>query len=450
MTERWRRALGRLDGAEPDRDRISSLAEQGTRMPGGDGDSGSGRRVLAAAIALAVAAGSFALVVTVFRGGDSRDSLGVSPTPPTAPPASGSGPASPTGPAPALDPAAICDVPTYDPDVALLVGTETVQYPLGALEEPGAPASSLQGPAADALVARLADPKAANAPTDGWREIASSPTKVTFAAPLRPGDWWVEAFAEREGAWRQTDEEIARQHETPAQLGHGLRLRWNGDLVLHDGSWNDPLQLVNGRSEAWTGEQMIVAVPQLFDPATGRLVGPGAYPLDARIDTPAIAPGSALGIPVAIGASLAATTTGEYRVVACIPELGLASPVGTLRVENDAVVPDVDVLAFAPGGAYNQPLFIGTLEIDHGCLATHIGGEDRVTYLVLPQGYAFVERDGHRVLIDPLGNQAAELGDELRMTGGTGSLQQAEDYVVGGIPDACRAPGARYLFTPSV
>src|SRR4051794_36680426 len=108
MTERWRRELDRLSRAEPDQERLRSLAERGPGLSGGD--SAPGRRVAAAALALAVAVASFVLVVTVFRG--HRPSGSTTPASSTTTP-------SPTI-APAFDPAAICRVPKFDPDVALL------------------------------------------------------------------------------------------------------------------------------------------------------------------------------------------------------------------------------------------------------------------------------------------------------------------------------------------
>src|SRR5439155_97829 len=84
------------------------VSERGARTSGGD--PGSGRRLVAAVVALAVAAASFALVVTVFWGGDAR----ISTTPQPSPTATGT---TPTGAAALLDPHAICQVPAFDPDV---------------------------------------------------------------------------------------------------------------------------------------------------------------------------------------------------------------------------------------------------------------------------------------------------------------------------------------------
>ncbi|MFL5797283.1 MAG: hypothetical protein ACJ77A_05040 [Actinomycetota bacterium] len=444
MTERWREKLGRLGRAEPDRERIRSLVERGPRLPGGD--PGSGRRLVAAVVALAVAVASFALVVTVFRGNHPRVS---STTPPPTPATSGASQPS------ALDPAAICRVPAYDPDVALLVGNETVQYPRNVLDETGTPASALDGPAADALRARLATPTAQNAPTDGWRAISTSPTAVTFAAPFSAGEWWIEAFESHEGTWRSINEEIAERRQTPAQLGHDLQLRWSGDLVLQAGAWNHPLEVVNDRPSPWVGDpesiERFAAIPHLFDPATGQPVGSGANDVFRPAGDLRLAPGSGTAVPVALGASLAALRPGTYALVACLPDLALASPVGTLRVADDAVVRPVHVLTYAPTGVSMTALAGGRLAVLNGCLGIgNLGsGPDEATYVLWPRGYALVDRGGRQVLIDPVGEEVGGLGDEVSLGGGGGPLRLVEHEAIGGIPEPCRTGGGYFIVSGS-
>jgi hypothetical protein len=446
MTERWRDELGRLDGAEPDRERIRSKAELGPRMPDGDG-GGTGRRVLAAVVALVVAAGSLVLVVNVF--GDRDPDAVATPTGDTA--TTGLGPSGPTGaattgPSATLDPAAICDVPAFDPNVALLVGTETLQVAKSALEEPGVPASSLDDLAGVALQARLAMPAAVNAPADGWRRVAESDTAVTFASPLGEGRWWIESFEDRAGVWRNTGEEIVEQRETPAQLGHDLGLQWNGELVLDVGAWNDPLSLVNRRTDAAEVGATWADV-HLFD-SNGAEVAPSGPALGFLRTNPTVAPGDSTPVPVALGAKVASLDSGTYSVVACIPGLGLASPVGTLRVVDPGAVPNVRVLAYEFTGAGMDALTFGTLAVVHGCLGLdHVGESKYATYILWPEGYALVQRDGRTVLINPVGEEVAALGDEVSLGGGGAPLRLIEDGVIGGIPDSCRTGGEAYFIT---
>ncbi len=442
MTERWREELDRLGRAEPDRERLRSLAAGGPRMPGDD--RGSGRRVVAAAVALAVAATSFALVVTVFQGGSPR----VSATEPPAPAAS-SAPA--TTAAATLDPATICHVPTFDPDVALLVGSDTVQYPKSVLDEEGVPASALDGPAADALRNQLATPGAQHAPVDGWRAIATSASAVTYATPYEPGAWWIEAFEERDGSWHNVDEEIAEQRETPAQLGHGLELRWSADLLVRGGAWSRPLEVVNDRSSTWvglSGVPRLAAIPYVFDASTGQLVGPGAVEIFPPSTDVRLGPGESMPVPVALGATITALQPGDYAVVACLPDLGLASPVGTLRINDDAAVTDVRVLTYELNGLSMGALTGGTLAVVNGCLGLQ-GDGGPATYLILPQGYALVVRDGTKMLIDPLGNEVGALGDQVSFGGGGSPLSGVEHAVIDGIPEPCRTGGGYFIASGS-
>lgn len=421
MTERWREKLGALGRAEPDQGRLRTLSAGGPRTtePPPHGPS----RVLAGVVAIAVAAGGFAFLVAAFR--------------------DGSGDRTASG----LDPAAICDVPPYDPDVALLIGQPVREVALADLEAPGAPASELEGPATDALRAYLASPAAVHAPTAGWRGVDVEGEEVVFVAPDDDeGRWWVTGFtAQPDGDWRMIEEEIVDQEQTPAQRGHGLRLEWAGSLALDDGRWNDPLQLMNESGEPWADQGLAHwGFVHVFPRGSDEEVGGGveiATSWGASYDLP---PGQELPIPAALGGHLPVLTQGTYDVVACLPQLGLASSVGTLEVGDPGVVPGVHVMTF-PGTTGMQALGGGTLEVAGGCLT--LGGAGRTTQVLWPHGYAFVGRDGRELLIDPIGDEVGALGDHLSVGGGWVHLSPAEDLVVGGIPESCRVGGESYFVT---
>ena len=339
--------------------------------------------------------------------------------------------------------------PQYDPGAALLVGSRTYQLTNAFLDAPGDVPEDLTSPARDALVHRLV--RETSAPRDGWRVVASSDHSVTFGAPLNRREWWIDGFADRGGRWRLVDDELMDRRATPAQIGHGLELRWTDELVLHDGSWNDPLELDNHGGARWSWGGVLAAVPHLFDPATGDPVGPGDVDMSTTFAylgyyaEHALEPGEEVEVPVALGASLDGLRPGDYEAVACVPELGLASSVRTLHVVDAASVPGVRLLTNTPVG-YHEPDLTGWLKTANGCVAVGPRGPGMYAYLVLPQGWAFVERDGHRVVIDPIGEEKAALGDAIHMTGGANSPTE----VVGGIPARCRGPAARYQFTPYV
>jgi hypothetical protein len=380
--------------------------------------------VLAGVVAVAVAAGAFAFLVAAFRD-EPADQVASN-----------------------LDPATICDLPAYDPDVALLLGQPEREVALADLESPGQPASELEGPATDALSEYLASPAAVNFPVGGWRRVETGTEEVLFATPHDPDGWWLAGFTEQpDGDWRQTEEEIVDQALTPAQRGHELSLAWDGPLVLDGGRWNDPLMLTNERGEPWADQGLahwgfVHAFPRGSDDG----VGGGVEIATAWGATYELDPGASTAIPVALGGHLTSLERGEYDVVACLPELGLASPVGTLEVGEPGVVPDVRVLTF-PGTTGSAALGGGTLTVEDGCLTTADPGSGRETHVVWPHGYAFVQRDGRQVLIDPIGDEVGALGDQVRLGGGWAQRRWAEELVVGELPASCTTGGESYFVT---
>jgi hypothetical protein len=412
------------------------------------------RRVIAGIVGFAVAAASFAFVWAAFGGSPATRIASPSSPAATAPPST-SGPA-------LANPDAVCDVPLYDPDVALLVGEEEVQVPTQVLEERGTPAASLTGPAADALRAYLGSQAAQNAPSDGWRVITEAPDSVTYAAPPDGGysDWWVVGFERAGDGWRRIGEELVDQQQTHAQRGHGLRLAWANELVLQDGSWDSPLEVVNERSSAWVDDQGAYwGLVHVFDRRTGQElgaelgshaaigVGPwsGLPPGENGFD---VAPGGHALLLVTLGGVGTSLESGTYDVIACVPGLGLASPIETLRIVDGPANAPGRVLTYRDNGFYMQALLTGILTIHNGCVA--VGGDPgdpRPAYVVWPDGYALVRRGGRTVLIDPVGREVGAPGDEVQLGGGYVSPDSVERGTIGGVPEACRAGGGGYFVT---
>jgi len=421
MTERWREKLGALGRAEPDETKLRSLAAAGPRMP--EPSPGGGSRVLAGIVALVVAVSAFGLLIATFR--DDTDDRAAT----------------------ALDPAAICKVPAYDPDVALLVGQPVREVALSSLEAPGQPASELRGPATDALRAYLASAAAVHAPAEGWRPVEVRTEAVAFAAPDDPSRWWVVGFTRQpDGNWRQVEEEIVDQAQTPAQRGHDLRLVWSGDLILDAATWNDALGLVNDRDARWTDAgSRLWGVPHVFDRATGQEVVSPLPVAGGSREPYELGSGQEISLPLALGGVLPELTSGTFDMVACVPELGLASPVVELAVRDTGAVPDVRVLTYPGPGTGMLALASGTLTVTNGCLA--VDEASQPIYVLWPDGYTLVERDGRRVLIDPIGAEVAAPGDSVTLGGGYVELRWIDDMLTGKLPDACRAPGESYFVT---
>jgi hypothetical protein len=450
MPERWRRRLGALDGVEPDTSGLRDRALHGPRLP--DPASGPARPVIAGVVATALAVGSFALLRTTFGGErGASDVRTTSPPPPTE-----------TVP----DPAAVCDVPTYDGGVALLgddfssvfgpIGPREI--PLRRLEAAGEPASSIDGPAADALRTYLSDPGSGNAPPDGWRAIVETDDEVIFAAPPDGGysDWWVTRFTMSPDGWVPSETEFVDQHQTPAQLGRQLRLGWNGEVVFDDGRWATTLTITNDRDEPWSlGEDGYEpwGRAHVFDPGSGVEIGHVARTVGSWGAGLHVPPGGTEALPISLGGALLDLAADQtYEVIACVPELGLASPVGTLRVEENTVVRTARVLTYPHTGVSMQALGGGRLVLHNGCLAVADGADDRrPTYVLWPDGYALVDRgEPEPVLIDAVGREIARLGDEVSLGGRYVPTENADSATIGGLPDRCRAGGEGYFLTGGV
>jgi hypothetical protein len=159
--------------------------------------------------------------------------------------------------------------------------------------------------------------------------------------------------------------------------------------------------------------------------------------------------GDAFRLPLSLGGALSALRSGnEYDVVACVPELGLASPIGTLRVAEHPM-PSTRVLTYAFDGSAMEALGGGRLVVHHGCLAVESSSIDRRrTYVVWPDGTTLTHRDGERpVLIDAIGTELARLGDDVTLGGGYVGLEHIDDATIGGIPETCRTGGEGYFVT---
>src|SRR5438309_9592091 len=118
------------------------------------------------------------------------------------------------------------------------------------------------------------------------------------------------------------------------QRGTCLELRVAGPVELPSNQYPQAqVELVNDRNTPWIddrGENWALA--HVFDRQTGRsllptrvaIAGVGrSYDLDA---------GGRVQLPVAISPDVKDLQPGTYDIVACVSELNLASPVGTLHV----------------------------------------------------------------------------------------------------------------------
>jgi hypothetical protein len=221
---------------------------------------------------------------------------------------------------------------------------------------------------------------------------------------------------------------------------------------VDDGVWGSTLELANDRETTWSsGEDghALWGVAHVFDPDTGGQVGHAARTVGGWGVETTVGPGQTARLPLSLGGALLALGPGRaYDVVACVPELGLASPVGTLRVAEHTL-PSAKVLIYPFEGVAMEALGGGQLVIHNGCLAVESASTDRrPTYVLWPDGTALVFRTGEvPILIDTVGTEIARLGDDITLGGGYVPLENADAATIGGIPDACRAGGDGYFLT---
>ena len=438
MTERWRRALGRLDREEPDERALHARADEGPRMP--EPSASTASRVVAAAVALLLAVGGTTLAVRAFR-------------------ADGSGPT--TG---SIDPVAVCGfTPRHGPEY---VSLDSHEIPQAVLDEPGTPFADLSS---EVLGDPLGDPLPwpsiqavqeivgnSQLPADGWRVIEQSLDGVTAAAPGEGDHWYVLSIDRRDGdprvgGWAPSTPVVP----TAADRGAGLRLEWDGPIEYRHGSHRGSLSLVNDRTQDWVddgGEYWAVA--HVFDRSTGAEVALDGDSVIAGVGGEYdLAPGGRVDVPVALPSGMRSLPVGDYDLVACIRELSLESPVGTLRVLGDetaepstAEAPEVTILVAKPQNDSMAALGEGTLTVVDGCLALG-GSSEAPTFVIWPAGSGLTERDGQTWVTDPNGEATVKVGDAVRLGGGLVGLSQAEELVDGEIPESCKVSGERYFLT---
>jgi len=315
MSERWRRTVGQIGRVEPDMEKLRAAALEGPRIPrlGEDVARPTGSRVVAAIVAIALAGATFTFVQSGFGETDA------------------SGPAGP-------NPATICGTSEDEgqatrPDLVALADYE---IETSSLAEEGFPLLDLASVPRDALLDFYRQgPDPSSKPADGWREVYEREDRVVLAAPDDAGSdrWYYVAFAKYEGQWRASGWGFLPIGETVMQRGEGLRLEWRSEIVYDRGALQEGIWLVNERDEPWIDEEggEYWGIVHLLDPASGEEVAQGHGAVFGTGKSYNVAPGDAVQLPLGFG-NLDRVPDGTYAAVACVPDLGLASPLGTLTL----------------------------------------------------------------------------------------------------------------------
>jgi hypothetical protein len=430
MTDDWKQLLNPLGRVLPDRETLRSavVARSTSSVP--PRESSRRGRVLTVAISLAIGVSSFALVLRTFTP-DGFRAVQEGRRAETGGTATNSG----------IDPREVCAVPRYDPTVALLVGSRSEEYPLSILQEPGDTPAEISGAASSALRQYLeATP---GAPEDGWRRINSAGSAMAFAAPMEDDSWWLTIFEMGGGTgWRLATEEVVEQEWTPAQKGRGLRLSWDEDVTLANGSWSSPLRLSNESGTQWvTDGREYRGTAHVFDAATGTLQA-ASIASSGTVGGTSLAPGASMLMPLALAQSVPLLAEGDYQIVACVPQLGLSSPIATLHVVNDASVPDVAIATYE-GNLGMTGAMQGRLVAEDGCLG--LASASSMEFLVLPTTLSLVLLEGTPAVVSPTGAVIGRLGENIRLSGGHSTRAGIEQILDGHVPEACRVTGERYF-----
>jgi hypothetical protein len=231
------------------------------------------------------------------------------------------------------DPNAVCPTTSHlDPSYVSLSGIEVAS---SVLDEPGTPLDQVAEVPPEGVAAFL-DATSENGdriPEDGWRAIDASPSFVTIAAPGDGQDWWYASISLVDPpsipGWGAGPLQV-----TSAQRGEGLHLEWREPpTIVRNRQIDGNVWLVNDADEPWINSDFgeYWGSVHVFDPATGAELSQADSAIAGVGRDYHLEPGEAVALPLAIG-ELDDPEPGDYDVVACVDDLALASPVGTVHI----------------------------------------------------------------------------------------------------------------------
>ncbi len=233
------------------------------------------------------------------------------------------------------DPGSVCPSKSHlDPAYVDLNGTEVSS---DVLAKPGVSRDQLTLLPASVVDEFFTNPEAqlSDAPTEGWRPILEDQEhgRVVIAAPMPDGKtWYYVNFVKDGGEWSLAGWGANVPYATPAQRGEGMRLDWRGDVLYDPRSSGLGIWLVNDRSENWVDDRgEYFAIVHLFDPTTGEEIRQGPGGIDGTGRAYRVPAGGSVELPLVFG-DMSSVPAGTYPAVACVPDLALESPVGTVTV----------------------------------------------------------------------------------------------------------------------
>ncbi len=291
-----------------------------------------------------------------------------------------------------LDPSATCPTQSHaDPSYVDLAGTEVSK---DTLAQRGVAREQLTLLPAKALTSFFVEPglDSASAPQDGWRPILEEPDRIVIAAPMPDGKTWYYAnFTKETGEWKVAGWGATEPVATAAQRGAGLELVWPTDTSVDRTSPSADISLVNDRTDTWVDDRgEYFGTVHLFDPSTGREIPVGPIGTEGVGREYRVPPGGEVKLPLLFG-DLSSVPNGSYQAVACVPQLALASPVGTVTLTgNGHLSADPSPSAYSPDPS-EQPggTTLGSIHIPGqsikmavaylNSMACNVGGLEEVT-----------------------------------------------------------------------
>ena len=233
----------------------------------------------------------------------------------------------------AISPANICGLNGVARGSDLVsIGGEIV--PRSLLSRPPGTAEEASTPQAAILRAWINSPESGgDLPKVGWNLLVDRPDRTVFIV-IAHGLPTTVAVTKTDGQWAWAGQGGGLPQPTPGQRGSGLELSWRGPMTDARGSSNTMLVLTNGRSSEWVDDQgQYWGVAHVFDQTTQKPVGSSDVAIGGVGETYHLRPGGSTTLPVALPQGI---PPGTYDLIACVPELALASPIGILLVPGSS------------------------------------------------------------------------------------------------------------------
>lgn len=136
------------------------------------------------------------------------------------------------------------------------------------------------------------------------------------------------------------------------------------------------------------------------------------------------------------------------RIAAVVLTVGLVGCADTTASQNGALDDVILIRASELGDAYPAAIGMGTLVVEHGCVAMRQGSSPP-SFVLWPPNYELQRGEKTIEVVDGEGNLVAGIGEAVQLGGGFMDLAPAQDVTDGRIPEACREHATERYFIAS-